>query len=610
MKSLSPTKNLRTLREAIKRIEQLSLPDAAKTELELVNRELADMEGGMDRSIDQARLSALYKLSRTLGTSLHIDEVLTRVMDAVIELTEAERGFLMLIDAQGGHLDLRAARNIEGENLHQKDMEVSRSVIQTVLEQGRGVVTTNAQTDPRFASKESVILYALRSILCTPLIWRGKVIGAIYVDNRAQAGTFDEQDLELLDAFATQAAMSIENARLYTQTDKNLADRIAELETLSRIDRQLNSDLNPEYVVEITRKWAIQSTGANDGWVALVDQEPGSLKIMAGPGEGQTIQLKSRYINEAWNSMSTQAYPPGDDGQARIVAPVLHMGKPIGVVVVERAEQFQPEATQFLDRLASRAAISIANSRLYQAVQLANVAKSRFVSAIVHELRIPMTSIKGYTDLLRHGAAGTVNETQSDFLEIIRNNVNRMAILVSDISDISRIESGRLSVNVERLDLKQLIQETANSLAPELNARHQQLDIDLPEDMPGILADSQRFVQVLTNITGNAIKYSAEGSKIIIHAASLEPPAVSAPMVRFDVIDQGIGIGPEDQKRIFSQFFRSDDPFVRDQQGWGLGLSVARSLVELMGGEIGVQSKIGAGSDFWFTLPCETHEIA
>jgi signal transduction histidine kinase len=262
-----------------------------------------------------------------------------------------------------------------------------------------------------------------------------------------------------------------------------------------------------------------------------------------------------------------------------------------------RPEPFPASTRQFLTRLAGRAANAMENARLYQAVQDTNQAKSKFVSLVTHELRIPMTSIKGYTDLLRQKAAGPVNDQQIHFLDIIRNNVDRMAILVSELSDISRIEAGRMKLECAFISLAGYIEEAGQNLLHKLEEKNQTLETSIADNLPRVYADSIRVVQILTNLMSNAWKYTPEGGTISVRAI----PADS--YVKIEVHDNGVGISPEDQAMLFTQFFRSEDPVVRDQQGWGLGLSITKRLVEMMGGEIGVSSRLNEGSLFWFTLP-------
>ena len=185
----------------------------------------------------------LYEVGKALGASLDIDEVLNQVMDAIIQLTEAERGYIMLFD-EAGNLEVRAARNMDKETLDEDDFAISRSVIRTVAKSGKQVVTTNAAEDPRFAAQTSVVEHNLRSIQCVPLLARNNIIGAVYVDNRIRTGVFNEDDLEMLSAFAAQAAIAIENARLFTLTDEALSARVEELSMMQQIDSELNETLD------------------------------------------------------------------------------------------------------------------------------------------------------------------------------------------------------------------------------------------------------------------------------------------------------------------------------------------------------------------------------
>jgi adenylate cyclase len=177
---------------------------------------------------ERGQLTALYEVSQVVNSTLDLSEVLNIVMDTIISLTEAERGFLMLLNEETGELDFKVARNMDRETLEGSSFEISRTIVNRVRAEGEPILTTNAQADPRFSAQASVVSYSLRSILCVPLKVRDKITGVIYSDNRIKAGLFTERDRDLLAAFADQAAMAIENARLFESVviAKNLMDNV------------------------------------------------------------------------------------------------------------------------------------------------------------------------------------------------------------------------------------------------------------------------------------------------------------------------------------------------------------------------------------------------
>lgn len=594
---------LKTLEQALTNLSKQTLPVQTRSHIQTAQKRLKQLQRTLKDGEGQSRLAALYRVSRSLGSSLNINEVLTQAMDAVIQLTGAERGFLTLVDPDTGKLDTRAARNIGQKSLQREEMEFSRTVIHSVLESGEGLVTTDAQDDPRFSGQESVVIYALRSIMCAPLRARGEVIGVIYVDNRAQTGIFSDDDLALLNTFAGQAAIAIENARLYTRTDQALAARVSELEKLHQIDQELNANLDLKKSLAIALKWATGETEAIQGWISLRDAESETHKLAISskdrgvPAPGRDVLARIESNPEAQVVLARGSAP------AYYIAPFVHGQETIGAIIMAHPKTFSEADQHFLQRLAGRACAAVANAQLYQAVEQANAAKSQFVSIVTHELRIPLTSIKGYTDLILQEAVGDVNQQQKDFLQVIRNNVARMSALISDLSDISRIERGKLRLEPDFLSLSDPIRETLDGLRHKIEQKSQHIEMKLDPDLPQVYADPNRVVQVLTNLVSNAWKYSPEGGKITIRAYPLKD------QVRTEVQDMGYGISEEDQKNIFSQFFRSEAPQIREEAGWGLGLNVTRRLVEVMGGEIGFESKLGEGSTFWFILPTEKVEM-
>ena len=227
----------------------------------------------------------------------------------------------------------------------------------------------------------------------------------------------------------------------------------------------------------------------------------------------------------------------------------------------------------------------------------ANRSKSEFVSIVSHELKLPMTSIKGYSDLMLSGATGQLNENQNSFLTTIRNNVNRMATLVSDLADISRIESGNLRLEPREVPVWDVIDEVVNLTHTQITNKNQTVTVNIPEELPKSWCDRNRLAQILTNLVSNANKYTPEGGAIIVHATR------DNNMIQIKIEDNGLGMTPEDQQKLFSKFFRSADDKVREAPGTGLGLSITKNLIELQGGKIWFESEFRKGTSFYFTVP-------
>ncbi|HET6498733.1 MAG TPA: response regulator [Coriobacteriia bacterium] len=233
----------------------------------------------------------------------------------------------------------------------------------------------------------------------------------------------------------------------------------------------------------------------------------------------------------------------------------------------------------------------------------AAVMKNEFVSTVSHELRTPLTSIKGYVDLIVDGDAGEINEVQREFLGIVQENSNRLVSLINDMLDISRIESGRVHLRVDPLDIPEVIQGVIETFRTVAKSSGIELSSVTEGPVARAAGDRDRIGQVLMNLVSNAIKYSPGGGAVTVRARQ------NGDYVMVSVRDTGIGIAPEDQERLFSKFYRVDSSLTREIGGTGLGLSICKSVVELLGGEVGCESEAGKGSTFWFTLPAASCEL-
>jgi len=578
---------------------------------------------------EQARLAALYEVSSQLGQSLDLTEVLNQVMDAIIQLTGAERGFLMLYD-EAKKLQTMAARNVDQKTIDGSSMKISRTVIERAMTTKQGVLTNNAQEDDRFSGQQSVVGYQLRSIMCAPLRARGEMLGAVYVDNRLFNSVFDNADLELLVTFANQAAIALDNARLFTQTDQALARRVDELTLFQRIDQQLNKSLDLDRVLNLALDWAISLTEADGGSIGLLetmeDSEERFLRLLVHKGSvaqqngdsGQPILVPIQHpvlaqvLAEEQPVFTRQTTPEqaidGTPAAVQVAVPIKRDGTISGLITLEsqQAAAITDEDVAFVQRLADRAAVAIKNARLYEKIHAVNQAKSEFISVVTHELRLPMTAIKGYNDLLIGGLTGPLTEQQQSFLQIVRRNINRMQDLISDLSDINRIESGRMKFEYAAFDIRETVNDVRDSLQEVIAGKQQTLTIEVEQGLAEVYADPKRIGQALTNLVSNAYKYTPEGGEITVRVQGI------LDFAQLSVIDNGIGISEENQAKLFTQFFRAEDHAVREQAGWGLGLSIVKKMVEAQGGEISFESELNRGSAFTFTVPLVTikHETA
>ncbi|RLC98289.1 MAG: hypothetical protein DRI77_05345 [Chloroflexi bacterium] len=385
-----------------------------------------------------------------------------------------------------------------------------------------------------------------------------------------------------------------------TIVNQQLQRHVRELDILYRVGKSVTSLLPREQLMERILDAVFYVIGAEEAVLMLMDEKSGRLQTEVHrqrvPGELHSAARRSaeELANDA--ARKRQVTATG----SMLSAPLKVGDKVIGTLGLGNRVSTQPftkHDRQLLLALADYAAIAIENLRLYEEVRQADRAKSEFVSFVAHELGTPMTSILGYTQVLAKQDFGSLSSEQEQFVATIHRNVERMQLLVSDLQDVSRIETGQLLLEPRPTSLADVLGDALQATRVQVEARSQQLTVEMPNNLPLVQADPARMTQVMINLLSNAYKYTPEGGHIRVRAW------LQKGCVHCAVSDTGIGISPENMAKLFTKFFRSDDATVREIPGTGLGLSIVKSLVELQGGTIEVESQVGEGTTFTFTVP-------
>jgi signal transduction histidine kinase len=566
------------------------------------------------------QLSTLNEITRQLTSTLEQEPLLRNILENAVNILNCEAGTLFLMDEQTGDLIFRVTVGPVASNLLGQRLPPGTGIVGRAVQLRMPVIENDGQrSTTRYEGPDKQTGFVSRSLLAVPMQIKDRILGVIEVINRRDGLPFVEDDQNLLTAFAGQAAVAMENARLLALTDQELAARVEELSIMGRIVRELNASLEVDRAMHITLEWAMRQSNAEAGLIGMLEEN--DLRIMAQQGyedilpEQSTsrIPLELPAIHAAIQSgQSNQVSLVNNDTQGilpaahtQIIIPIRREAQVIGLILLESTSDSQGNLA-FLNRLSDNAAIAISNAQLYDAVQRANLAKSDFVSFVAHELKNPMTSIKGYTELLAAGSVGQVNEMQANFLSTIRSNVERMSALVSDLNDNAKIEAGRLRLDYKPVAVPDIVEDVVRSTRRQVEDKHQSIELNLSSQLPPVWADRIRVGQVLTNLLSNAHKYTPESGKILVGAEATNnqwDPEGARQVVHVWVRDDGIGISIEDQAKIFQKFFRSDDSKAREVPGTGLGLNITKSLVEMQGGRIWFDSEYRKGTTFHFTVP-------
>ncbi len=576
------------------------------------------------------QLASLNLVSQEMSSTLDLENLLLRILRSAVNILNAEAGTLFLVDESTGELVFKVVEGGGAEDLVGTRLPPSTGIVGRAADEQRPVISNNASTDNRvFRDIEESTMFKTESLLAVPMVIQDKSIGVLEVLNRKDGLQYTDEDAALLTTFASQAAVAIENARLYEATDAALTARVDELQNLQRIDRELNRTLNFERVINITLDWALRTTGCTVGAINMLTPEGDAVETIAFQGYTETylqtypqniiplddagitgrvlLNGKAEFVTEIATD-SDYVQVSNNKSVAQITVPILRVNRPIGVLSVEThiPDLLQQSDFDFIQRLAEHAAVAIENARLVDEIEMANRSKTEFISIVTHELKTPMTSIKGYTDLLKGGNAGDISDLQAQFLGTIRNNVDRMARLVSDLADTARIETGDLRIDYSSVNVKNVYNEVVRGLDSQIEEKQQTLEIDIVDELPTIYADPTRMVQVATNLISNAHKYTPEGGIIKITArAEVEVDPKTGDkrrVIHHSVADTGIGMSEQELDQLFTKFFRTSR--AKDMaQGTGLGLNITKSLIQAHGGAIWVESEVGKGTTFHYTIP-------
>jgi signal transduction histidine kinase len=604
-------------------------------ELESRNRDLAE---ALNRQTATAEILRVISQSPT-----DAQPVFDTIVHNAVLLCSADHGNVFRFD--GRLLHWTAAYNVLGEPLEQFKSSFPRPVseaggLRDVLSTG-GVQRMDDvdEDDAPFSSAAQFMFRALgvRSALAVPMSHRGCVVGAIALTDRA-AHAFTDTHVELLKTFADQAVIAIENARLFNELQartQELTRSVGQLTALGEVGRAVSSTLDLETVLTTIVSRAVELSGLDGGVVFEYDDgaEEFVLRVATETGGALGEARRTARIRKGEGVLGRTAItlepvqvpdiavPGAYEGRLRenliesgiraiLAVPMVREGRLIGCLGVTRNHpgEFPVESIELLRTFATQSALAIQNARLFREIaeksrqlEVASQHKSEFLANMSHELRTPLNAVIGFSEVLTDRMFGELNEKQEEYLKDIHASGQHLLSLISDILDLSKIEAGRMELELTDFDMPTAIENALTLVRERAGRRSIALHMNIDNRLGQIQADERKVRQVVLNLLSNAIKFTPEGGRIEVLAAPKDGS------VEVSVSDTGVGIAPEDQETVFEEF-RQVGTAAKKVEGTGLGLTLCRKFVELHGGRIWVKSEVGTGSTFTFTLPARRGE--
>jgi len=491
---------------------------------------------------------------------------------------------------------------------------------------------------PRSKSRQQIT--GSRTVLATPLLREGISIGVIWI-RRVEVRPFTDKQIKLLETFAAQAVIAIENVRLFQALEartQELARSVGELKALGEVGQAVSSTLDLETVLTRIASHAVELTGA--AGAAIYEYNEASEEFqLRGSHQIETelvdlLRTRPIRLGDGATGRAAETRAPveitdlrNERGlgverirlvserlgyQSLLAVPLLREKKIMGGLTIYRRNTggFAPEVVNLLQSFATQSVLAIQNARLFREIEdksrqieAANRHKSEFLANMSHELRTPLNAIIGFSEVLKERMFGELNDKQAEYTDDILTSGQHLLSLINEILDLSKVEAGRMELEVATFDLPLAI-DNARTFVRERAVRHGiHLDVTVDERLGDFVGDERKIKQILLNLLSNAVKFTPEGGRIGITARQVNGA------VEISVSDTGIGIAPEDQPKIFEEFRQVGSDSTHKSEGTGLGLTLAKKFVELHGGRIWVESEVGKGSRFTFSLPIHRHEL-
>jgi signal transduction histidine kinase len=468
-----------------------------------------------------------------------------------------------------------------------------------------------------------------RSFVLVPMLKEGELIGAIAM-YRHDVRPFTDKQVELVQNFANQAVIAIENVRLLNElrarTDE-LARSVEELRALGEVSQAVNSSLELQTVLDTIVSKATQLAGTETGAIYVYDPVRQEFELRATCGMSDELIAAVKDQHQAISAAVDAATEAGEPEQiadltteassatneimlqhgyrARLMAPLVHSGEVVGALVVRRKQPgaFSRSTIDLMKTFAAQSVLAIQNARLFTEIgeksrqlEVASQHKSQFLANMSHELRTPLNAILGYTELILDSVYGEIPERATKTLERVQANGKHLLGLINDVLDLSKIEAGQFNLSLADYFVKDVVYNVFSAVESLANNKKLALKVELAPDLPRARGDERRLTQVLLNLVGNAIKFTDHG-EVAIKASRANGSITVA------VRDTGPGISQADQGKIFEEFQQADSSTTKEKGGTGLGLAIAKRIVEMHGGRLWVESELGAGSTFSFTVP-------